>query len=301
MTRHFTKLRDIEEKEARLILNRAKELKDLRRKNVPLRTLENKILAMIFEKASTRTRISFEAGIKELGGAAIVMNASDMQLSRGEPVKDTARVLSRYVQAIMIRTYNQETVEELARWSTVPVINGLSDKYHPCQVLSDIFTIEELKGDIKGVRVAYVGDGNNVANSLIEASILFGFRLSIASPEGFFPDKELVEDGKKVGSLRMLTNPTEAVRDADVIYTDVWVSMGQEKEAERRREIFKPYRVDDELLSNAKKDSIVLHCLPAHRGEEITDEVLERFQEVIFTQAENRLHVQKSLLEWLMI
>jgi len=301
MTRHFTKLRDIEEKEARLILNRAKELKDLRRKNVPLRTLENKILAMIFEKASTRTRISFEAGIKELGGAAIVMNASDMQLSRGEPVKDTARVLSRYVQAIMIRTYNQETVEELARWSTVPVINGLSDKYHPCQVLSDIFTIEELKGDIKGVRVAYVGDGNNVANSLIEASILFGFRLSIASPEGFFPDKELLEDGKKVGSLRMLTNPTEAVRDADVIYTDVWVSMGQEKEAERRREIFKPYRVDDELLSNAKKDSIVLHCLPAHRGEEITDEVLERFQEVIFTQAENRLHVQKSLLEWLMI
>jgi len=301
MTRHFTKLRDIEEKEARLILNRAKELKDLRRKNVPLRTLENKILAMIFEKASTRTRISFEAGIKELGGAAIVMNASDMQLSRGEPVKDTARVLSRYVQAIMIRTYNQETVEELARWSTVPVINGLSDKYHPCQVLSDIFTIEELKGDIKGVRVAYVGDGNNVANSLIEASILFGFRLSVASPEGFFPDKELVEDGKKVGSLRMLTNPTEAVRDADVIYTDVWVSMGQEKEAERRREIFKPYRVDDELLSNAKKDSIVLHCLPAHRGEEITDEVLERFQEVIFTQAENRLHVQKSLLEWLMI
>lgn len=301
MKKHFTRLLDVEEKEARSILKRAKELKDLRRNNIPCKTLENKILAMIFEKASTRTRISFEVGIKELGGDAIVMNASDMQLSRGEPIKDTARVLSRYVHAVMIRTFSQETVDELAGWSEVPVINGLSDKYHPCQILSDIFTIEELRGEIKNVHVAYVGDGNNVANSLIEASILFGFRLSVASPEGFLPDKDLTERAKKTGFFELTTSPQAAVKDADVIYTDVWVSMGQEKDAERKREVFKSYRVDDSLLEKAKKDSLVLHCLPAHRGEEITEEVFERFQHVIFTQAENRLHVQKSLLEWLIL
>ncbi|MCX7856432.1 MAG: ornithine carbamoyltransferase [Deltaproteobacteria bacterium] len=301
MVRHFTKLTDIEEKEARLIFQRAKELKNMRKEKIPCKTLENKILAMIFEKASTRTRISFEVGIKELGGEAIVMNASDMQLSRGEPVKDTARVLSRYVHAIMIRTFSQDTVEELARWSTIPVINGLSDKYHPCQILSDIFTIEELMGNIEGIHVAYIGDGNNVANSLIEASMVFRFRLTMASPAGYTPDIEIVEKAKKGGFFELTSDPRDAVKGADVVYTDVWVSMGQEKDAERKREIFKPYKVDDLLLNKAKKQTIVLHCLPAHRGEEITEEVFERFQDVIFTQAENRLHVQKSLLEWLML
>lgn len=300
MTRHFTKLLDIEESEARLILERAKELKKLRSKGTCIKTLENKILAMIFEKASTRTRVSFEVAIKELGGHAIVMNFSDMQLSRGEPVTDTGKVLSRYVHGIMIRTFSQSKVEELAESSTIPVINGLSDKYHPCQILSDVFTIEEMRGNIGDVRVAYVGDGNNVANSLIEASILFKFHLSVASPEGFFPDPELSEMAKKTGFLELTSDPEQAVKDADVIYTDVWVSMGQEKEAEKKKQIFKPFRVDHSLLEKAKKDCFVLHCLPAHKGEEITEEIFERFENVIFTQAENRLHVQKSLLEWLM-
>ncbi len=301
MIRHFTKLLDIKENEARSIFRRAKELKELRKREVCVKTLQNKILAMIFEKASTRTRVSFEVGMKELGGDAIVMNTQDMQLSRGELLKDTARVLSRYVHGIMIRTFSQTVVDELAEWSLVPVINGLSDKYHPCQVLSDIFTIEEIKGDIENLHVAYVGDGNNVANSLIEASILFHFRLTIASPQGFFPDVDLTERAKKTGLFQITTDPEKAVMDADVIYTDVWVSMGQEKDASRKKRLFEPYRVDDSLLKKAKKDTVVLHCLPAKRGEEITDEVFERFQDVIFTQAENRLHVQKSLLEWLMI
>ncbi|MCS7280263.1 MAG: ornithine carbamoyltransferase [Desulfobacterota bacterium] len=300
MKRDFTKLLDITIDEARSILERAKELKDYKKRRVPIKTLEDKILAMIFEKASTRTRISFEVAMRELGGHAISLNVSETQMSRGEPLKDTGRVLSRYVSAILIRTYSQETVDELARWSTIPVINGLSDKYHPCQILSDIFTIEELKGDIRRLRISYIGDGNNVANSLIEASILFGFKLSLASPEGFFPDEELTKRAKRANLLDMTTNPEDAVKGADVIYTDVWVSMGQEKDSERKKEVFRPFRIDDNLLRRAKDDSIVLHCLPAHRGEEITDEVFEKFQEAIFTQAENRLHVQKSLLEWLM-
>lgn len=300
MVRHFTKLLDLSLDEARTILRRAKELKDARKKGISVRTLENKVLAMIFEKASTRTRISFEVGIKELGGDAVVMNTQDMQLSRGETIKDTARVLSRYVHGVMVRTFKQETVEELAKWSDIPVINGLSDKYHPCQILSDVFTIEEFKGPVDTLKVAYVGDGNNVANSLIEASILFNFPLTISCPSGFEPDHHLAEEAKKRGTLKIYRDPKEGVYGADVIYTDVWVSMGQEREESERKRIFKDYSITNTLLLKAKDNCIVLHCLPAHKGEEIEEEVFERFGEVIFTQAENRLHVQKSLLEWLM-
>lgn len=300
MVRHFTRLLDISLDEARSILRRAKELKEARKKGVPIRSLENRVLAMIFEKASTRTRISFEVGIKELGGDAVVMNANEMQLSRGETIKDTAKVLSRYVHGVMVRTFKQETVDELAKWSEIPVINGLTDKYHPCQILSDVFTIEEFKGPVSNLKVAYVGDGNNVANSLIEASILFNFSLTVSCPQGFEPDTDLVKEAERRGTLKLLRNPEEGVYNADVIYTDVWVSMGQEKEEKERKRIFKDYSITSPLLLKARSDCIVLHCLPAHKGEEITEEVFERFEDVIFTQAENRLHVQKSLLEWLM-
>lgn len=300
MVRHFTRLLDISLDEARSILRRAKELKEARKKGIPIRSLENRVLAMIFEKASTRTRISFEVGIKELGGDAVVMNANEMQLSRGETIKDTAKVLSRYVHGVMVRTFKQETVDELAKWSEIPVINGLTDKYHPCQILSDVFTIEEFKGPVSNLKVAYVGDGNNVANSLIEASILFNFSLTVSCPLGFEPDTDLVKEGERRGTLKILRNPEEGVHNADVIYTDVWVSMGQEKEEKERKRIFKDYSITSPLLLKARSDCIVLHCLPAHKGEEIAEEVFERFEDVIFTQAENRLHVQKSLLEWLM-
>ena len=257
-------------------------------------------LAMIFEKASTRTRISFEVGMGELGGQAIFLSQANTQMGRGEPVRDTARVLSRYVHGVMIRTFGQETVEELAKWCTVPVINGLSDLYHPCQILADLLTVLEYKGRLEDVKVAWVGDGNNVANSWIEASILFGFPLALAVPPAYGPHEPLVRQAKEKGTLTLYADPYEAVRDADVVNTDVWISMGMEAEAEGRERAFSPFRVDSALMKAAKPDAIVLHCLPAHRGQEITDEVFERFQDAIFTQAENRLHAQKALLEWLM-
>ncbi len=300
MKRDFTKLLDITKKECDHLLKRAGRLKELREKGSAYRPLAGKSLAMIFEKASTRTRLSFETGIHELGGHGIFLAPSETQMGRGEPVKDTARVLSRYVNAVMIRTYSQEVVDELARWATIPVINGLSDHCHPCQILSDIFTIGEYKGGLKKVKIAYIGDGNNVANSWLEAAILLKLHFSIATPKGYTPDKKLVEKALKSGSFNITNDPAEAVRDADVIYTDVWVSMGQEKEKEARKKAFKGYKIDNKLLANARKDAIVMHCLPAYRNQEITDEVFERYSDVIFTQAENRLHVQKALLEWLM-
>jgi ornithine carbamoyltransferase len=281
------------------LLERAEYIKKARREGIEYKPLKDKVLAMIFEKPSTRTRVSFEVGMYELGGTAINMGANETQISRGEPVKDTARVLSRYVHAIMIRTYGQEVVDGFARWSSIPVINGLSDSYHPCQILSDLFTIKELKGSLDKIKIAYVGDGNNVANSWIEAAILLGLNLAIATPHGFEPDKMLIDKAKGQSRFSFSHNPSEAVRDADIINTDVWVSMGQEKENKERRQAFKPYRVDDTLLAKAKEGVVVMHCLPAHRTEEITDEVFERFAKEIFTQAENRLHVQKALLEWL--
>jgi ornithine carbamoyltransferase len=254
---------------------------------------------MIFEKASTRTRVSFEVGMRDLGGHATYLSAGETQIGRGEPIKDTARVLSRYMDAIMVRTYSQDNVDEFARWAGVPVINGLSDLYHPCQTLADLFTIQENKGSMEKVKIAYVGDGNNVSNSWIEAAILFGLNLSVATPKGYKPDQALLRKAKRNNSFFFTNDPVEAVKNADVVNTDVWASMGQESEKEERKKAFAGYKVDKRLLKHAKKNAIVLHCLPAYRDEEISEEVFEQFSEVIFTQAENRLHAQKALLEWL--
>jgi ornithine carbamoyltransferase len=300
LKRDFTKLLDIKKAEGIYLLERGKFLKKVRKGKKEYKPLKDKSLAMIFEKASTRTRVSFEVGMRELGGNTIVLNAGETQIGRGEPIQDTARVLSRYVDAIMIRTYSQNNVEEFARWASVPLINGLSDLYHPCQILSDLFTIKEIKGDFNNIKIAYIGDGNNVANSWIEASILFGLNLVIATPENYKPAQTLLEKAKKNRRFIFTDDPYEAVRGADVINTDVWVSMGQESERKDRKRAFVPYRIDEKLLKDAKKDVIVMHCLPAHRDEEISEGVFEKYQEVIFTQAENRLHIQKALLEWLL-
>ena len=301
MKKDFTKFLDIKRKECLYLLERAKELKKLRNAGKEYKPLAGKNLAMIFEKASTRTRISFEVGMYELGGQGIFLSPSETQIGRGEPVRDTARVLERYVDAVMIRTYSQDVVEELAKWVRIPVINGLSDLYHPCQILADLFTIQEYKGDFKGKKIAYIGDGNNVANSWIEAAILLGLTFSLATPKGYEPEKTLFTEAEKSKTFFYSTDPFEAVKGADVIYTDVWVSMGQEKEQKKRKKAFAQYRIDDKLLKNAKKDVMVMHCLPAYRGQEITDQVFEKYSDMIFTQAENRLHAQKALLEWLIL
>jgi ornithine carbamoyltransferase len=253
-------------------------------------SLTGKVLGMIFVKPSTRTRVSFEVAMVRLGGHSIYLTPGDTQISRNEPLSDVGRVLSRYVDGIMVRTYSQRDIEELARFSTIPVINGLTDRYHPCQVLSD------------GLHVAWVGDGNNVAHSWINASARLGFTVSLACPPGYQPDLRVIERAQSQGIARvkLVGDPREAVRSADVVYTDVWASMGQESESEARKTIFRPYQVNAELMSHAPAHAIVMHCLPAHRGEEITDEVLEGPRSVIFNQAENRLHLQMALLEWLM-
>ncbi len=299
MKRDFTKLLDITRDESLYLLDRALFLKNIRKSGGEYKPLKDRTLGMIFEKASTRTRLSFEIGMKLLGGYAIFLSPTDTQIGRGEPVKDTARVLGRYVDAIMIRTYAQEKVEELARWAGVPVVNGLSDLYHPCQILADLFTIRERRGTLDGCRIAYVGDGNNIANSWIEACILLGFPLAIAAPKGYEPDAELTKKARQAGNFVLTTDPFEAVRGADVINTDVWVSMGMEKEKEARAKAFAGFCIDDKLLQAANTGAIVMHCLPAYRNQEITEEVFERFQDVIFTQAENRLYAQQALLEWL--
>lgn len=265
--------------------------------------LKGKALAMLFEKSSTRTRVSFEIAMYQLGGHALNLTSKASQLGRGETYEDTARVLSRYVQGIMMRTFEQERISKLASESSVPVINGLTDLYHPCQVLTDMFTVQEHLGPIKDRTVAYVGDGNNMANSWINASIQLGFKLRIATPPGYEPDREVLDRVVQEGCAQIEVgfDPVAAVKDADVVNTDTWISMGQEGEGERKKkELFKPYQVNRELMSHAAKNAIVLHCLPAHRGEEITDEVMDGPQSRIFDQAENRLHVQKAILEKLM-
>ncbi|MBW1645980.1 MAG: ornithine carbamoyltransferase [Deltaproteobacteria bacterium] len=264
--------------------------------------LAGRTLAMIFEKASTRTRVSFEVGMYQLGGQAIFLSRQDTQLGRGEPIEDTARVLSRYVHGIMIRTFSQEDVVRLADYASVPVINGLTDLVHPTQVLADIFTIQERFGSLQGLKIAYVGDGNNMANSWINAALRFGFDLSLACPPGYEPDELILARARReaAGTIELVREPAAAVRGARVINTDVWASMGQEEEAAARRRVFAPYQVNDELLAQAAPGAVVLHCLPAHRGEEISGAVFDRFQELIFTQAENRLHVQKALMAQLM-
>lgn len=261
--------------------------------------LKGKTLGMIFDKSSTRTRISFEVGMYQLGGIALFLNSRDTQIGRGETLADSARMMSCYLNGIMIRTFAQESVEELAKYASIPVINGLTDLLHPCQILADLFTIKEKKGSYEGVKVAYIGDGNNVANSWIEAAKCLSFELALACPEGYDPDDRLMEENKKGGKnrVRLYRDPFDAAKDADVLYTDVWTSMGQEAESQERKSIFTNYQINGKLLGVAKKDAIVMHCLPAHRGEEITADVIDGPQSVVIDEAENRLHVQKAVLE----
>lgn len=284
------------------IFERAAVLKDMHRKGFHPPTLSGKVLGMIFDKASTRTRLSFEVGMYQLGGTALFLSGRDTQIGRGETIADTARVMSRYLDGIMIRTFSQEMVEEFAQNASIPVINGLTDLLHPCQILTDIFTVIEKKGAYEGIKVAYVGDGNNVANSWINAAVKLPIKLNLACPEGYDPEPEIFKravNESKLG-VDLYRNPADAVKGADVIYTDVWASMGQEDEHEERVKIFQNYRINEELVEQADQDVIVMHCLPAHRGEEITADVIDGPRSIIFDQAENRLHVQKAILEILM-
>jgi len=299
MKKDVLKISDLSKSEIETLLDRAVALKAGKDANAC--PLIGKNIGLFFEKPSTRTRLSFEAGIYQLGGNAISMTPDELQFGRGETVADTARTISRYLNAFMMRTFSHATIETLAANSTIPVINGLSDVHHPCQALADVMTLLEKKKKLEGLKVAYIGDGNNVCNSLIEAAAILGFHLTIACPEGFEPHNELLQNSRSMAKseIIVLRDPREAVGMADAVYTDVWVSMGQEKEAEHKKKRFRGYQINAKLLSCAKKDAIVLHCLPAHRGEEITDEVMDGTQSVVFDQAENRLHTQKALLEML--
>lgn len=295
-------IHDLSVDEVQEILAFAKELKAKQKAGVPHEILKGKTLGMIFEKSSTRTRVSFETGMYQLGGQALFLSNRDLQLGRGEPIRDTARVLSRYLDGIMIRTFGHDRVEELAKWADIPVINALTDLLHPCQVLTDLLTIEEYKGkNLKGLKMAYVGDGNNMTNSFLYGCAKVGMTFVAATPEDYRPDetvfKNALEDAKETGAeLSLVTDPKEAVKDADIVVTDTWASMGQEAEHEARKKIFAPYQVNKELLKGADKRVIVMHCLPAYRGEEITEEVLEANADVIFDEAENRLHTQKAIM-----
>lgn len=298
--KHLLKLGDLTDKEILSVLNLADQLKYEQKHGIPHKRLEGKTLGMIFSKASTRTRVSFEVGMYQLGGQALFLSANDLQIGRGEPIQDTARVLSRFLDGIMIRTFAQSDVEDLAKYGSIPVINGLTDYCHPCQVLADLMTIREYKGSFKGLKLCFVGDGNNMANSLIVGCVKLGMKISVACPDDFRPDAKLIEWGTKSGLLEVTNDIYKAAADADVVYTDVWASMGQEGEKAVREKAFASYKVDDKLLSYAKKDCMVLHCLPAHRGEEITEEVLEKHADEIFEEAENRLHAQKAVMVKLM-
>ena len=294
--RHLLKLQDLTREEILSILNLADQLKFERLNGIQKDYLKGKKLGMIFQKSSTRTRVSFEVGIYELGGYGLFLSSNDLQIGRGEPVQDTARVLSRYLDGIMIRTFAQQEVEDLAKYGSIPVINGLTDYAHPCQVLADLMTIREYKGSFKGLKMAFIGDGNNMANSLMVGAIKTGMSFAIACPEGYEPDAKLIEWAKANGEVTITTDVKEALKDADVVYTDVWASMGQEGEKEVRKKAFESYQVNKENLSVAKSDVMCLHCLPAHRGEEITDEVFEEHAKEIFDEAENRLHAQKAVM-----
>jgi ornithine carbamoyltransferase len=279
----------------------ARDLKSRQKRGEPHRLLEGKTLAMIFEKSSTRTRVSFEVGMFQLGGHALFLHSGTTQLGRGEPIKDTARVMARYCDGIMIRTFSQAAVEELAHWSDVPVINGLTDMYHPCQVMADLFTVAEHKGSYRDLTYCWIGDGNNMANSWINAATVFGFKLQIATPPGYEPDSGVMERAQAAGARIAYTHdPREAASGADVLNTDVWASMGQEAEQQEREKAFAGFQIDSEIVRAAASDCIVLHCLPAHRGEEISDEVIEGPHSVVFDEAENRLHVQKAIMAALM-
>ncbi len=287
------------------IFDVAKTLKEKLYMGEEHQLLKGKTLGMIFSKPSTRTRISFETGIYQLGGHGMYFNQNDLQLGRSENIHDTAKVLSRYLNGIMIRTFSHQDVIDLAKYATIPVINGLTDLLHPCQVLADLFTILEKKRKLQGLKLAYIGDGNNVAHSLLNGCSKVGMDIVVASPKGYEPKKEIVDNAKetarKMGSkVEIINNPVEAVKDADIVYTDVWASMGQEKEAEERRKIFKDFQVNLELVKYAKEDYLFMHCLPAHRGEEVVDEVIDSPNSIVFDEAENRLHVQKAIMALVM-
>jgi ornithine carbamoyltransferase len=297
----FLSIYDLSLEEINLIFRVAEELKSDRKIGKPHPYLQGKTLGMIFQKSSTRTRVSFEVGMYQLGGNALYLNGNDIQLGRGETIADTAQVLSRYVDGIMIRTFSHQEVEELAHYASVPVINGLTDLLHPCQIMADLFTIKEKKGTLKGLKLAYIGDGNNVAHSLLYGCSKVGMDISIASPEGYKPDSRIVEQASQLaksnGSRVLITeDPVEAAQGADVFYTDVWASMGQESEQAERMKVFAGYQVNSQLLTHGQPDPIFLHCLPAHRGEEVTGEVIDGPYSAVFDEAENRLHVQKAIM-----
>ena len=294
--KHLLKLADLSREEILSILNLADQLKYERKQGIFKEYLKGKKLGMIFQKSSTRTRVSFEVGMYELGGNALFLSNRDLQIGRGEPVEDTARVLSRYLDAIMIRTFSQQEVEDLAKYGSIPIINGLTDYCHPCQVLADLMTIRERKGTFKGLKMCFIGDGNNMANSLMVGAVKTGMSFAIACPEGYEPDEKLIAWAKENGSFTMTRDVKEAAADADVIYTDVWASMGQEEEKAKREKAFAGYQVNADVMAVAKPDAMVLHCLPAHRGEEITADVFEAHPDEIFEEAENRLHAQKAVL-----
>jgi len=299
--RHFLTLLDLSTDESAQLLTRAAELKAMQKAGKAHRVLEGKTLGMIFDKASTRTRVSFEVGMYQLGGHALFLHSGATQLGRGEPIADSARVLSRMVDVVSIRTFGHEIVTEFAEYSSVPVINALTDLTHPCQILADVFTYTEHRGDIRGKTVAWIGDGNNMAHSWINGAVTFGYKLKIACPEGYRPDEKLLAAARALGADVTLTdNPIEAADGADLVNTDVWASMGQEEEQAAREQAFAGYCVDERVMAYAEPDALFMHCLPAHRGEEVAAEVIDGPQSVVWDEAENRLHVQKALLEFLL-
>ncbi|BCA78783.1 ornithine carbamoyltransferase [Desulfuromonas sp. AOP6] len=301
MKKDFLALTDWSRDELDRIFDLTRELKAKQKRGEEHHLLKGKTLGMVFEKSSTRTRVSFEVGMYQLGGHALFLHSGTTQLGRGEPIKDTARVMSRYVDGIMIRTFSQAGVEELARWSDIPIINGLTDSYHPCQIMADLFTVIEHKGHYQDLSYCWIGDGNNMAHSWINAAAVFGFELRVATPKGYEPDAEVVARAKELGANILYTHdPLEAAHGAQVLNTDVWASMGQEAEQKEREQAFVGFQLNDEVVAAAASDCIVLHCLPAHRGEEITDSVIEGPHSVVFDEAENRLHVQKAIMATLM-
>lgn len=298
--KHLLTMMDLSKEEIIDILNLADQLKYELKHNIPHPHLKGKTLGMIFQKASTRTRVSFETGMYQLGGYPLFLSANDLQIGRGEPVQDTARVLSRYLDGIMIRTFEQKEVEDLASYGSIPIINGLTDYSHPCQILADLMTVREFKGSFEGLKMCYIGDGNNMANSLITGFLKVGMSVSVACPDDYQPAAKVLEYARATGRFTMTNKPLEAAAGADVVITDVWASMGQEGEAEKRKVAFNGYQINDEVMAAANEKAMVLHCLPAHREEEITTKVFEEHAEEIFEEAENRLHAQKAVMVKLM-
>lgn len=301
MQKDFLKLTDYTRAELEQIFALCKDLKAKTKAGEPHHLLADKSLAMVFEKSSTRTRISFEVGMVQLGGHALFLHSGTTQMGRGEPIQDTARCMARYCDGIMIRTFDQQVVEDLAKWADIPVINGLTDMYHPCQLMADLYTVIEHRGSVDGLKFAWIGDGNNMANSWINAAAVFGFELRVATPKDYMPHTDVMAKAKEMGANILYTDkPLEAADGADVLNTDVWASMGQEEEAAKRMKAFQGYQINRELMDTAAKEHLIMHCLPAHRGEEITDEAIESDHSIVFDEAENRLHAQKAIMATLM-